>query len=92
MENVVAQELDAHGFKLHYFNAKRYGEVDFVVQDRRDVIPIEVKSGNDRTSHPALDKLLKVSEWDLGHVGRPRRACGTSSRVCTFTSTTARTR
>lgn len=67
MENVVAQELDAHGFKLHYFNAKRYGEVDFVVQDRRDVIPIEVKSGNDRTSHPALDKLLKVSEWDLGH-------------------------
>ena len=67
MENVVAQELDAHGFKLHYFNAKRYGEVDFVVQDRRDVIPIEVKSGNDWTSHPALDKLLKVSEWDLGH-------------------------
>lgn len=27
-ENVIAQELFAHGFDLHYFNSKGEGEVD----------------------------------------------------------------
>ena len=65
MENVVAQELRAQGFELHYFNTKRYGEVDFVVQTGGEVLPIEVKSGNDWDSHKALDNVLGVPEWGL---------------------------
>ena len=45
-ENAVAQELRAHGFDLYYYNSKKLGELDFLIQDRNDhVLPIEVKSG-----------------------------------------------
>ena len=30
-ENVVAQELKAHGFKLYYYDNKKNGEVDFLI-------------------------------------------------------------
>ena len=33
-ENVVAQELKAHGFALYYYNNKRLGELDFVVSTK----------------------------------------------------------
>ncbi|WP_080797490.1 ATP-binding protein [Arabiibacter massiliensis] len=60
-ENAVAQELKAHGFRLHYFASKKFGEVDFVVEDpdMGTVIPIEVKSGKDYKRHSALNNLLK---------------------------------
>lgn len=66
-ENVVAQELRAHGFDLHYFNSKREGEVDFVVQDGSRVLPIEVKSGEDWRRHHALSNVLGVRGWGLDH-------------------------
>lgn len=66
-ENVVAQELTAHGYAAHYFDAKKYGEVDFVVQSGTRVTPVEVKSGNDWTKHKALDNVLAVDEWDIDH-------------------------
>ena len=31
-ENFVAQELQAHGWALRYFNSKKQGEVDFVIE------------------------------------------------------------
>ena len=31
-ENAVAQELRAHGFDLYYFNNKKQGELDFVME------------------------------------------------------------
>ena len=65
MENVVAQELKAHGFSLCYFNSKKLGEVDFVIQRGNKVVPIEVKSGNDWAKHKALDNVLGVGEWDI---------------------------
>ena len=57
-ENAVAQELRAHGFDLYYFNSKKQGELDFVVEYRGEVLPIEVKSGKDYTRHLALDNVL----------------------------------
>ncbi len=65
-ENVVAQELKAHGFDLFYLNTKRQGEIDFLVQDSSSVLPVEVKSGNSWTVHNALDKVMDVEEWKLG--------------------------
>lgn len=57
-ENVVAQELLAHGFSPYYYNNKRRGEVDFIVANGETVIPIEVKSGKDYQRHTALSNLM----------------------------------
>lgn len=65
-ENVVAQELVAHGFDLYYYNSKKYGELDFVVADRNDtVLPIEVKSGKSYTRHKALNNVLDIPNYHI---------------------------
>ena len=58
-EAVVAKELDAHGYSLYYYNNKKRGEVDFLIEQGNKVIPIEVKSGKDYRRHVALDNLLR---------------------------------
>lgn len=68
-ENFVAQELLAHGFgkegSLHYYNSKRIGEVDFIIEMDGKVLPIEAKSGSDFKSHTALDKLMRTNEYGI---------------------------
>lgn len=66
-ESVVAQELAAHGFKLHYYDNKKKGEVDFLVDDYDGltVLPIEIKSGKDYTEHSALTNFLKTPEYGI---------------------------
>ena len=62
-ENFVAQELHAHGFPLYYFNSRKVGEVDFLVEHDGRIMPIEVKSGNHYKSHPALNALLRKTDY-----------------------------
>lgn len=58
-ENFVAQELRAHGFeKLFYYNSKKYGEVDFLIERDGAVFAIEAKSGRDYDVHIALDNMM----------------------------------
>lgn len=64
-ENVAAQELKAHGFELYYFNSKRQGELDFLVEQRGEVLPIEIKSGKDYTKHSALNNVLANENYDI---------------------------
>ena len=66
-ESVVAQELAAHGFKLHYYDNKKKGEVDFLVDDyeRLTVLPLEIKSGKDYTEHSALKGFLETPDYDI---------------------------
>lgn len=66
-ESAVAQELAAHGFKLHYYDNKQKGEVDFLVDDydRLQVLPLEVKSGKDYTEHSALTNFLNTPEYNI---------------------------
>lgn len=65
-ENVVAQELLAHGFEeLYYYNSKKMGEVDFVVEFNGEVFPIEVKSGKDYARHRALNNILDCQEYNI---------------------------
>ena len=68
-ENVVAQELKAHGFKLYYYYNKKNGEVDFLIDsvDLMSALPIEVKSGKDYYIHTALNNLLKVDEYKISN-------------------------
>lgn len=67
-ENAVAQELLAQGFdQLYYFNSKKQGEVDFVIEaGDGTVLPIEVKSGKDYEYHHALANILDNEEYNLG--------------------------
>ena len=58
-ENVVAQELVAHGHRLFYHTwpkegANRNYEIDFLVPDGKKICPVEVKSSKYST-HPSLD-------------------------------------
>jgi len=65
-ENVVAEELLAHGFEnLFYYNSKKMGEVDFVMEYNGNVFPIEVKSGKDYVRHKALNHILECKEYTI---------------------------
>ena len=65
-ENVVAQELLAHGFdELYYYNSKKMGELDFVLEYDGNVFPVEVKSGKDYSRHRALNNILTCPEYDI---------------------------
>ena len=64
-ENAVAQELHAHGWHLYYFNSKKQGEVDFLLEQDAEIIPLEVKSGKDYQRHVALTNLLANDEYGI---------------------------
>lgn len=64
-ENVVAQELHAHNYNLFYYNSKKNGEVDFIIEQGTKVIPIEVKSGKDYKRHVALDNMLTNKSYNI---------------------------
>ncbi|MBQ3225127.1 MAG: ATP-binding protein [Oscillospiraceae bacterium] len=64
-ENVVAQELKAHGFKLYYYNSKKFGELDFVIEYKGKVLPIEVKSGKNYQRHSALNNIMEISNYSI---------------------------
>lgn len=64
-ENVVAQELKAHGYDTFYFNSHKQGELDFVIDYNGSICPIEVKSGKDYTKHSALDNVLDNRDYGI---------------------------
>ncbi len=66
-ETAVAQELKAHGYNLYYYDNKKNGEVDFIIDDVDNLsnIPIEVKSGKDYKVHSALDKFISNKDYNI---------------------------
>lgn len=64
-ENVVAQELIARGYKVYYYNSKRFGEVDFVIEYQGQILPIEIKSGKDYQMHVALKNIMNIEEYGI---------------------------
>lgn len=66
-ETVVAQELKAHGYNLYYYDNKKNGEVDYVIDDFENMssLPIEIKSGKDYTQHSALNKFLANPDYNV---------------------------
>ncbi len=65
-ENVAAEELTAHGYTLYYYNSKKYGELDFVIEDGGRILPVEIKSGKDYYRHNAMDNVLGIPDYDIG--------------------------
>lgn len=64
-ENVVAQELVAHDISPFYYNNKKRGELDFVIEWNGKVLPLEIKSGKDYEVHRALSNIMDCAEYDL---------------------------
>ena len=66
-ENVVASELAAHGYTLCYYDSKKNGEVDFLIDnyDTLSTMPVEVKSGKDTREHSSLDKFLATPDYNI---------------------------
>ena len=66
-ETVVAQELKAHGYNLYYYDNKKNGEVDFLIDDADNLsnIPLEIKSGKDYSIHSALTRFLAMDEYNI---------------------------
>lgn len=65
-ENVVAQELKAHGFNLFYYKNNSIGELDFVIEHPHGrVLPLEVKSGKSYKRHSALSKALDTKNFGI---------------------------
>ena len=64
-ENAAAQELKAHGYDLYYYNSKKQGELDFIIEKDGDVLPIEIKSGKDYARHAALDNVMSNPDYAI---------------------------
>lgn len=64
-ENVVAQELNTKGFNVYYYNSKKMGELDFVIELDGEILPLEIKSGKDYKRHSALNNVLSLENYDI---------------------------
>lgn len=64
-ENIIAQELTASGIDLFYYNRKGIGEIDFLIQDGLEIIPVEVKSGKYFKNHQALNNLMAIKNYPI---------------------------
>ncbi len=60
-ETAAACELIAHGHTLYYFDSKKVGEVDFLINDYdlSSPVAIEIKSGKDINNFRAITRLIK---------------------------------
>lgn len=67
-ETAVACQLKSAGHSLFYYDNKKKGEVDFLINNyaKQTVLPIEVKSGKDYTVHSAITKLISEPEYNIG--------------------------
>lgn len=66
-ETVVAEELKAHEHDLYYYDRKKVGEVDYLIDDydSLNVLPLEIKSGKDYKNFRALPKILEDSNYKI---------------------------
>jgi predicted AAA+ superfamily ATPase len=65
-ENVIAQELASKGRSLYYYSRRKFGEVDFVLDDDfGQTILMEIKSGKWFRRHVTLSKLLEVPDYSI---------------------------
>ena len=67
----MAQQLTAQGRALFYYQTRKRGEIDFMVEaGNGKAVPIEVKSGRYYHAHAALDHVLETEGYgaDLGIV------------------------
>lgn len=58
-ENVASQLLATHGFDHQwYYDNKKHGEMDFIINHRGSIVPMEIKSGKTYKEHSALTYFM----------------------------------
>lgn len=65
MENMFATQLKSNGYTLYYYDKKKVGELDFVIEYGTKLLPIEIKSGKNYKSHPALHNILQNKDYKI---------------------------
>ena len=86
-ETACAMELSAHGHDLYYFDSKKVGEVDFLINDYENtsILPIEIKSGNDQNNFRAIPKLVKEPyNLQKGYIFGNENVVSEQSNLVTF--------
>ena len=63
-ENYVNVQLAINGYKTYYWESERGAEIDFVIQNKNKIIPIEVKS-NKSTNNISLTKYSEKFDNEL---------------------------
>lgn len=48
-----------------YYNNRKFGELDFVIEYKGWVLPIEVKSGKSYQRHSALSNIVDISNYAI---------------------------
>lgn len=67
-ENIISEILVKQGYKLYFYkNEKSTIEMDFMIQDRNSLIPVEVKANDQATT--SLNKLIKDQKYSDIHYG-----------------------
>lgn len=66
-ENFIAMELINHTNKCYYYNSKKYGELDFVLEHNGEVLILEIKSGKEYKKHQALDNIISLSNYKINN-------------------------
>lgn len=65
MENMFATQLKSNGYTLYYYDKKKVGELDFVIEYGSKLLPIEIKSGKNYKNHPALHNILQNKDYKI---------------------------
>lgn len=66
-ESGVASQLKALDLGLFYYDNKKKGEVDFLINDKgqQTILPLEVKSGKDYKVHSAIDNFMETPDYAI---------------------------
>lgn len=66
VENLYATQLKSNGYLLYYYNRKKFGEINFIIEHEHSLIPIEIKSGKDYKKHLSLSKVIENENEAMG--------------------------
>ena len=88
-ETACACELVSHGAELFYFDSKKTGEVDFLINDYNNLsaLAIEIKSGNDQNNFRAIPKLVDPKgsyKLSGGYVFGNKNICSKQNNLITM--------
>lgn len=68
-ETVAATELTAHNHRLYYYDQRKVGEVDYLLDDydNLSILPIEIKSGKYIKEHKSINKITNDKKYKINH-------------------------
>ena len=80
-EALAADLLHKAGHELYYYDIPQKMEIDFIIETDEALLPIEVKSGNNRAT--SLSKLLTMSDIPRG-LKMTESSCGKADKITTL--------